>query len=83
MPTSAFRIRRIGHRYLISVVAASSAVTTPSVTQDTAVCSTTAQTAMAANTSSAPGRIGTTMPTSPTAIASATRTMPPVLTPRA
>ena len=80
--TSAARIRFIGHVYLISSAAPSSTVTTPSVTHAVRLLSTTAQTAIAANTSREPGSSGTTMPISPTAIARATRTMPPVLTGR-
>ena len=49
-------MRRIGHMYLISVVAPSSAVTTPSVTHDVTLCSTTAQTAIAPNTNSDAGQ---------------------------
>ncbi len=49
--TSAARMRFIGHMYLISRAAPSSAVTTPSVTQAVMLFSTTAQTAIAPNTS--------------------------------
>src|SRR5882757_9429167 len=80
VPTSAARMRRIGHKYLINVEAASTAATTPRVTHAVTLSSTTAQTAIAPNTRRMPGISGTTMPTSPTAITSATRTMPAVLT---
>ena len=51
------------------------------VTQATAPPSTNAHTPMAPITRIPPGRIGTMIPTRPTAITNATRTMPTVLTP--
>ena len=56
VPTSAARMRRIGHMYLISVVAPISTVTTPSVTHAVTLCSTTAHTTIAAYTSSDAGQ---------------------------
>src|SRR5581483_68056 len=77
--TAARRIRRTGHRYLTAVVVATIAVTIPSVTHDATVCTTTAHTAIAAYTNSIPGSSGRTIPTSPTAIASPTRSSPAAL----
>src|SRR5690349_3794769 len=77
--TSAARIRFTGQVYLINVATPSSAATTPSVTHAVMLFSPTAHTTIATNTSSVPGNSGTTMPTIPTAIASATRTMPAAL----
>ena len=48
--------------------------------QDAVVRTTTAHTAIAAQTNSVPGSNGTKMPTKPTAMANATRISPPVLT---
>ena len=51
---------------------------TPSTTQDVAVWTATAHTAIARNTSKPPGSTGTTMPTRPIAMTSATSTVPKV-----
>src|SRR5262245_31097397 len=77
--TPASRRRRSGTTYFTTWTPATHRVATASTPQPRAVLVNSAQTRIAAQTSSAPGSTGTTTPISPTTIASPTRTSPDVL----
>ena len=69
--------RRLGTRYFTTPPATSTAAATPKTAHAVVPPTSQAQTRIAASTRTEPGRIGTRMPTSPTAMARATRTSTP------
>src|SRR4029079_1781550 len=77
--TPSARNRRPGIVYLTTWPAAITAVATPTTAQPVAVPTVMPHTTMANQTSNAPGSRGTTTPTSPTAMLTATSTSTPVI----
>ncbi len=75
------RSRRSGTTYLTAWLAPIRTTAADSTIQPVALCSSSAQTRIAARLSSAPGRTGTTMPRMPTKIATPTRNVPTLFTP--
>src|SRR4051794_15934607 len=76
--TPSARNRRPGIVYLTIWPAAINEVATPTIAQPAAVPTVKPHTTMAAQTSSAPGSTGTTTPTNPMAMHTATNTSTPV-----